>query len=56
MRIGNLGDLRVFLATVELGSLSKAARVLHLSLSAVSVRLKHLEGTCPKTRSVNFAT
>lgn len=43
MRIGNLGDLRVFLATVELGSLSKAARVLHLSLSAVSVRLKHLE-------------
>lgn len=43
MRIGNLGDLRVFLATVELGSLSKAARVLHLSLSAVSARLKHLE-------------
>lgn len=48
MRISNLSDLRIFLTLCELGSLSKAAKALHLSLSAVSLRLKHLENdlTC----------
>lgn len=39
----DLADLRLFIAIVEQGSLSKAANVLPLALSAASARLKGLE-------------
>lgn len=39
----DLADLRLFIAIVEQGSLSKAAQVLPLALSAASARLKGLE-------------
>ena len=39
----SLRHLRVFLAVVSSGSLATAARLLHITLSAVSKSLKELE-------------
>lgn len=42
----DLTDLRLFVATAELGSLTRAAERQHLSLAAASARIKALESRC----------
>lgn len=42
----DLRDLRLFVATAELGNLTRAAQQQHLSLAAASARIKSLEAQC----------
>ena len=42
----DLNDLRLFVATAELGNLTRAAERQHLSLAAASARIKALETQC----------
>jgi DNA-binding transcriptional LysR family regulator len=42
----DLNDLRLFVATAELGNLTRAAERQHLSLAAASARIKSLETQC----------
>lgn len=42
----DLNDLRLFVATAELGNLTRASEKQHLSLAAASARIKSLEAQC----------
>ena len=49
----DLADLRLFIHIAESPSLTQAAKRAHLSLAAVSVRIKALENQL-NTRSVSY--
>ena len=42
----DMNDLRLYVATAELGNLTRAAERQHLSLAAASARIKALEAQC----------